>query len=194
MKKLGAITAFIMAAFGLEAQTYIVDAEKSTVEWTGKKIGKVHNGTVALKEGSFTLEDDRFTEGTFLIDLNVMTDEDHPDPNETGRLIGHLKSDDFFSVDKYPYAKLEIASSGKFEGGEALVKANLTIKGKTHPIEFKVKRLGATYTSSLSFDRSLYDVRFGSDRFFDNLGDSAIDNIIPIDVTLIAQRQKLNSD
>ena len=190
MKNFILVTAIIGISASLSAQEYVADTEKSTVKWTGKKIGKEHYGTVGLKDCKFKIEDDKIVSWTFVIDLNVMTDEDHPDPNETGRLIKHLKSDDFFSVDKYPHATLEIKGSEKFDKGQALVKGDLTIKGKTHPVEFTVKRLGATFTSSLSFDRSLYDVRFGSDRFFDNLGNNAIDNIIPIEVTIIAQRER----
>jgi len=37
---------------------------------------------------------------------------------------------------------------------------------------------------TLTIDRSKYDVRFGSNSFFDNLGDKAISNDITFVVTL----------
>jgi polyisoprenoid-binding protein YceI len=186
------LIAFISAV--LSAQEYDVNTETSTVAWVGKKINKQHNGTVGLKEGYFSLVDGKFASGEFIIDMDVMTDESHPDPNQPGRLIGHLKSDDFFSVEKFPYAKLLIKESTQFEKGKAKVVADLTIKGKTHPIEFEVERLGAKFTSNMKFDRSLYDVRYGSGKFFEDLGDRAIDDMVQIDVTIIADRKKLASE
>lgn len=190
MKKSISFIAALVFTVGIMAQSYSVDAKKSTVSWEGKKIGKTHNGTVGLKEGSFVIENDKIVSGTFIVDMTVITDESHPDHKEPGKLINHLKSDDFFSVDKYPEARLTVTGGEVFRNGEAKVKGQLTIKGKTHPIEFTVKQKGLSFTSTMVFDRSLYDVRFGSDKFFDNLGDSAIDNEIPVSVTLIAQPQK----
>jgi polyisoprenoid-binding protein YceI len=168
------------------AQSYVVNSEKSTVKWVGKKVGKSHNGEVGLKSGSFEIKDNKFVSGTFVMNMNEMSDENGTDT----RLVGHLKSDDFFSVEKFPEAKLVITGSEEFKKGEAMVKGNLTIKGITKPIEFKVLQKGVTFTSSMVFDRSLYEVKYGSGKFFENLGDKAIMDDVEISVTLIAMRQK----
>jgi polyisoprenoid-binding protein YceI len=190
MKKIGLFSLILVLGTSLMAQNYKVNGEKSTVKWVGKKIGKQHNGTVGLKEGSFKIEDNRFVSGTFIIDLNVMTDESSSDPLKPSRLVGHLKSDDFFNVEKYPEAKLEIIGSEPFEKGESKVKGNLTIRGITHPLEFKVLQKGAIFSSSLVFDRSIYDVKYGSGKIFQDLGDKAIQDEIAIDVSLVAERQR----
>ena len=44
-----------------------------------------------------------------------------------------------------------------------------------------------TYTATITFDRSLYDVRFGSGKFFSDLGDNAISDEIKLDVTLVVK-------
>ena len=71
-------------------------------------------------------------------------------------------------------ATLEIKSSEKFKGNKATVKAHLTIKEITHPIEFEVQRNGNWFMAEIVVDRSKYDVRYGSGSFFDNLGDKMI--------------------
>ena len=190
MRKLVILSAFLVFGTFLYAQTYEVNAEKSTVKWVGKKIASQHNGTVALKEGNFEIKDNKFVSGTFIIDLSIMTDESSDDPKKPSRLVGHLKSEDFFSVDKYPVAKLEIISSEKFVGEKSKVTGKLTIKDKTHPINFVVMRKGATFTSSMEFDRTLYDIKYGSGKFFQDIGDKAIKDEVGIDVILIAERQR----
>lgn len=191
MKKISLLFVFALAGTLVMAQKFEVNADNSTVNWKAQKVTKKgHYGTVGLKEGSFELVDNKFASGKFVIDMKLITDEDHPDPNNTGRLISHLKSDDFFSVDKYPEAILVIKGSEGFKGGKAKVNGDLTIKGITKPLEFVVERVGSKFSSSLIFDRSVYDVRFGSGKFFENLGDNRIEDEVQIDVSLIAERQR----
>ena len=171
------------------SQDYKVIADKSIVRWSGKKVGKNHVGKVTLKEGSFTIKGDKFTAGQFVIDMTSIVDEDLTDPSWNAKLIGHLKSEDFFGVEKYPTATLTMTESTRFEKDETTVKADLTIKGATHPVTFKVKRIGDVFQSTVTFDRSQYNVRYGSGKFFENLGDNAIDDLIPLDVTLVAVKK-----
>jgi len=171
------------------AQDYKVLTENSILRWSGKKIGKNHLGKVSLKEGSFTLQNEKFTAGQFVIDMTTIVDEDLTDPNWNAKLIGHLKSGDFFAVEKFPTATLKIKESSAFVKDEATVTAGLTIKGATHPVTFKVKRVGDVFQTTVTFDRSQYDVRYGSGKFFENLGDNAIEDMIPLDVTLVAVKK-----
>jgi polyisoprenoid-binding protein YceI len=170
-------------------QDYKVVAEKSILRWTGKKVGKNHVGKVTLKEGSFSLKGDKFVSGQFVIDMTSIIDEDLTDPNWNAKLIGHLKSADFFGVESFPTAALKIKGSTSFVKDEADVTADLTIKGNTHPVTFKVKRIGDVFQATVAFDRSQYEVRYGSGKFFENLGDNAIEDMIPLDVTLVAVKK-----
>jgi len=129
------LSAFLLSGIAGAAQDYKVISEKSTLRWTGKKVGKDHVGTIGLKEGSFTLKDGKFTRGEFVIDMNAMVNEDLKDAEWNAKLIGHLKSDDFSSVEKHHVSVLKIRESTKFEKDEATVTADLTIKGITHPNE-----------------------------------------------------------
>lgn len=181
--------AVLISGIGLYAQDYSVLAEKSVLRWTGKTAAKSHQGVIKLKEGSFVIKKGKFVSGVFTVDMNSMMEGDGSDPNLGARLMGHLKSDDFFSVEKFPTATLTIKGSSEFVKNEADVTADLTIKGATHPVTFKVKRIGDVFQATVAFDRSLYEVRYGSNKFFDNLGDKAIDDMIPLDVTLVGVKK-----
>jgi len=171
---------------------YNADPVSSKIVWTGKKIGKEHKGTVTLKEGWLTWKNGQILSGEFIIDMNSIADNDLNDEKMKSMLEGHLKSEDFFGVEKYPDSKIVISEPVTFKDGAAVIKGELTIKGKTLPVEFNTtaSEIGdvITYFTSISFDRSKYDVRYGSGSFFSDLGDKAIDDIITLDVTLVVKK------
>jgi polyisoprenoid-binding protein YceI len=171
---------------------YTADPSTTVIDWKGdKKIGSFHVGTIDLKSGWLNVEGNALTGGEFVVDMNSIKNSDVKDEKMRERLVGHLKSDDFFGVEKFPLSKLVITGSSKLEGGKALVKGNLTVKEATHPVEFTVTESKSgtvlTYTADIVFDRSLYDVRFGSGKFFSNLGDNAINDEIKLNVKLVVK-------
>ena len=167
------------------AQKAEVNTKKSSVEWIGKKIGSQHEGYIQLKSGSFELKDDQIIAGNFVVDMTSISNTDLQNENYNQKLLGHLKSDDFFSVEKYPTATFEIMQSSKFSKGKATVSGDITIKGKTESISFEVVRAVKEYTAEIDIDRSKFDVRYGSNSFFDNLGDKAIDDIFTLNIRLV---------
>ena len=64
------------------------------------------------------------------------------------------------------------------------VTGDFTIKGKTNPATFDLQISVGEATAKVIIDRSLYDIRYGSTSFFDNLGDKVIYNDFELDVTL----------
>ena len=171
-------------------QRYEADPVSTVIEWKGEKIiGSDHVGTINLKSGWLHIEGNVITAGEFIIDMNSINNTDIKDENAKRRLEGHLRSDDFFGVDKYPFSRLVITGASAFTEGTSTVRGNLTIKEATHPAEFtaRVMKEGDShvYTAQITFDRSLYNVRFGSGKFFSNLGDNAIRDEIHLDVKLV---------
>jgi len=163
---------------------YRIDKEASKINWSGSKItGKSHTGTVNLLEGGIQIANGEITGGKFTIDMTTINVTDL-DGGMKGKLEGHLNSEDFFSVEKHKTARLAILS---VDGNS--VKANLTIKGITHevmfPVDLNLENGKLKATANIEVDRSKFDVRYGSDSFFDNLGDKAIDNIIKFEVNLV---------
>lgn len=194
MKKIFLIILASFFTFSLlnAQKKYTADASATVIDWKGdKKIGSFHVGTIDLKSGWLNVEGNSLAGGEFVVDMNSLKNSDVKDEKMRERLVGHLKSDDFFGVEKFPVSKLVITGSSKLEGGKALVRGNLTVKEATHPVEFTVteSKNGAvlTYTAEIVFDRSLYDVRFGSGKFFSNLGDNAINDEIKLNVKLVVK-------
>ena len=167
-------------------QKLTADAEKSKLLWLGEKVIGQHTGSINLQSGWLNWQDNKIVSGEFTIDMASLKDSE---ANE--RLEGHLKSDDFFGVEKFPSAKLIVSGSTSFEKGTGVVSGTLTIKGVTNPIEFKSamqkKEDGVWFFASIIVDRTKYNVRYGSGSFFDNLGDKTIYDEFKLKVSLLVK-------
>ncbi|HEV7350613.1 YceI family protein [Telluribacter sp.] len=177
-----------------KAVSYKVDPAKSEIKWNGKKVTGEHYGKIALKEGSFTLDGNKLVGGKFVADMTTITDEDLTDQNYNGKLVGHLKSEDFFSVEKHPTATFVVTNATATSANKYDVTGNLTIKGITKPVTFPVTVTptanGAQVAGTITVDRSKYDMKFRSKSFFDaaTLGDNLIYDDFTLDVKLVAAR------
>ena len=162
------------------------DLEKSKVKWTGKKITNAsHWGHLNFKKADISFDGNSISSGNFIVDMTSISVDDISGGGKT-RLEDHLKDDDFFSVDKFNNAVLEILEKSEIVGNKYLVDANLTIKGITHPISFEMELLeDGSYVAKLIFDRSKYDVQYRSGSFFEILGDRLILDYVELEVTLV---------
>nr|WP_321452070.1 YceI family protein [uncultured Carboxylicivirga sp.] len=166
------------------AQKQEIKSVDSKVVWTGKKIGGSHTGEIQIKDGYLNLKNGKLTGGKIVIDMNSITNTDLENEGYNAKLVGHLKSDDFFGVANYPTSEFVINKVTELSGDKATVNGTITIKGKTQDISFDVLKKGSAYTAQIEVDRSKFDVRYGSGSFFDNLGDKAIDDIFILDIEL----------
>ena len=178
------LTAFLFVGTSVFGQSANIDKANSSIVWEGGNItGKLHNGSIGLSSGTLEVRDGRIKGGTFTIDIASMTNADLPQ-GLGDQLMGHLKSPDFFDVEQFPVAKLEIRSATAFKGGKATVSAVVTIKGNANPVEFEVVQKGNSYAAQLVIDRAKFDVRYGSGSFFEHLGDNAILDEITLNVVI----------
>jgi len=127
-----------------EGNPFIVDTLNSRVEWKGYKIFKSestsHFGTIKFESGDVTVKDGKLESGKFVADMNSLTSEDlKNNAEQSEKLNGHLKSGDFFGVEKFPTASYEITKVTPSAEGDynTLLDGNLTIKGITKPVQFK---------------------------------------------------------
>lgn len=188
MKIIKSIITITLGLVTLGATAQKINTTKSTINWSGEKVvGGGHNGGITLKSGSLSVKKNKVTKGNFVIDMTSITCADLTDKGYNAKLVGHLKSDDFFGVAKHAEASFVVTSSTAFVNGKASVTGNITIKGKTESITFDVMQSGKTYTATIKVDRSKFDVRYGSKSFFDDLGDKAISNIFTLEVKLVTE-------
>ncbi|MFZ4931049.1 YceI family protein [Chryseobacterium sp. Mn2064] len=127
-----------------DGSQYTLDTLNSKVEWKGYKVFKSENtshfGTIKFESGDVTVKDGKLESGKFVADMNSLTSVDLKDsPEDMGKLNGHLKSGDFFEVEKFPTASFEITKVTPSTEGDynTLLDGNLTIKGITKPVQFK---------------------------------------------------------
>lgn len=169
-------------------ETVKVNATASIIEWTAKKVTGQHNGTVAIKEGELKMNHGVLAGGSFTMDMTTITVTDITGGGKA-KLEGHLKSNDFFSVDSFNTAKLVITKVQNKGEGNYNITADLTIKGITNPISFDANLTSEgdiiKAVANIRVDRTLYNVRYGSGKFFENLGNSMIYDEFDLAVTLV---------
>lgn len=184
-----------MTAMALSDGTYML-AEGSKVAWLGSKVQGLdsHNGTIDISEGKFMVKDGIVSGGDFTMDMTTLHSVDLADNEDMyNKLLGHLKSDDFFSVESNPkamFAIKEVMAGGEGEATHT-VKGDLTIKGITNEVTFPAtfKEEGGMIKTMAEFeiDRTKWDVKYGSQSFFDVAVDKAIDDAIKITLDLTAK-------
>ncbi len=193
MKKfffLPVLMVMLMSAYA--PATYNVDTNSSVIVWTGYKVTGKHTGTVKIKNGNLTLDNGVLTGGSFDIDMTSIKDTDL-EGEWAEKLVGHLKSDDFFGVAGHPTSKFVITRAIPQDSkGNYKIIGNLTIKETTKEVKFlaNVAEAAGTVTASgkITVDRSEYNVRYGSGSFFDGLGDKTIYDEFDLQVNLVAKK------
>ena len=163
-------------------ETKDINLQQSLVEWLGEKIvGASHPGSFNLQSGSLSLTDNKITGGSFVIDINSLKSYEG-----IGSLEKHLLSDDFFDAGQFPTANFQVTNVTYSDDSNFSLTGQLTMKGKTHTETFQATqdKANSTVTASLNLDRTKYDIIFGSGKFFKELADAAIKDIIPLDITI----------
>ncbi len=187
-----AVTA-LLAFRAAKTETFKIDTQKSNIEWTGKKVLGEHHGDIKLASGSIITEDNVPAKGSFAIAMSTISNRDLTDADSKGKLLGHLKSDDFFGVTKFPEAQFAITKVTKTGNGSIVVNGNLTIKGITNAISFPATYAvnGNTLTAkaaNVKVDRTKHDIKYNSKSIFSSIGDKAIDDEFILDISLVATK------
>ncbi len=174
--------------------TYKVDTTASKITWRGSKpIGSAHIGAINIKSGDLLVKDNAVQSGQFQIDMNSITNEDlKGSPDYHTKLLTHLKSEDFFHVEKHPHSEFKLTSVEKKADNQYWVKGTLSMIGSTKPVEFPATAMVTadkiTAKADLKIDRTLWNLRYGSGKFFKNLGDKMIRDEIELKLDIVATR------
>jgi polyisoprenoid-binding protein YceI len=175
---------------------YHVNTERSRVEWTGRNLMSAHTGTIKLRTGHIETRRDCLVQGAFTLDMNSIENSDVHDPKMRELLIWHLKSDDFFDVQRFPVAEFEIKKvdalpDARPSSPTCEVTGNLTLKGVTAEVTFRTM-VATTSDGSLAIDahfdidRTHWNVLYGSGKFYERLGKHLVNDEISLALKLIA--------
>jgi polyisoprenoid-binding protein YceI len=169
--------------------------------WNAKKVGGEHTGIVKLAKGTLEVKSNKLTGGAFTMDMTSITDTDITNEGMNAKLTGHLKSEDFFSVEKNPTSTFTITKVepvAKAKAGEANYKitGNLTIKGITHAVTFpatvNLTENSAQASAKIEIDRTKYDIKYRA-AIIGTAADKIIDDVFTIDLKLVAGKSETAS-
>ncbi len=169
-----------------------IQKSSSTVNWTGKKVLGLHTGSINIANGSVEIADNLIRSGEIQMDMSSIVITDIDDKKTHDDFLAHLKNDDFFAVDKFKTAKLVISGSERTENNKVKVDGLLTIKDISNPVSFIASlEIFTDFMHSLGeivIDRTLYNIRYGSGKFLQNLGDNLIHDDFVLQFKLVAQK------
>ncbi len=171
------------------ADTLWVNKVESKVQWIGKKMVGKHDGHVELAGGFIARKGGIITNGEILVNMQSITVDDIEAEEWNTKLVNHLKNDDFFNAEKYPTAKF-VFDSVHEEEGSTHIHGQLTIRDKTQPFEmFTELTMGedkSTATGTVEIDRTLFGIKYGSGKFFEDLGDRMILDNFTLNFNIVA--------
>jgi polyisoprenoid-binding protein YceI len=175
-----------------------IDPEASILEWTSRNLGGKHWGTMRITSGGLAFEKGALVSAEFVVDVNSVEAKDIEDPKMAAVLNDHLKSDDFFETERYPEASFQstsvVAVPGAAPGNPNFnMRGLLTIKNVSNEVVFPcvVGSSGpnkAIARARFDIDRTRWNVIYGSGKFFLNLGMHLVNDIIEIEVKIVAER------
>ena len=162
-------------------EVYNVDLAASKVDWKAFHKGGFAPrwGTLSLKSGEITVENDAVTSGEFVIDMTTLK-VDPASVTEADKkpadLEAHLKNADFFDVEKQPTSDFKITAVADLAGelpkdavagANKTISGNLTLLGKTLNVSFPAKVTVAEGKASIeakfTVNRADWGIKFGTD-------------------------------
>lgn len=172
--------------------TFHIQPNGSHVNWTGKKVLGLHTGSIKLAGGSIELHNNNIATGEVIMDMTSIVITDIEDQKTHDDFLAHLHHDDFFAVEQFKTARLEVNTSVPLANNQFRISGNLTIKNITHPVTFLATVEVFTdflhAMGEITIDRTLYNIRYGSGKFFANLGNTLIFDEFVLQFKLIAQQ------
>ena len=167
---------------------------ESQILWKGYKPTGSHHGSIDLKEGVLAVKDNHLVGGKFIIDMTSIKDLDMPQTDPYNKkLVTHLKSPDFFDVQKYPTAVFEITAV-RPQAENYLIEGNLTIKGVTKNITFPAMVINGKneisfISNAIKIDRTDFGIKYKSKKFFGDLKDKFINDLFDISFKIKAKKE-----
>jgi polyisoprenoid-binding protein YceI len=173
---------------------YTVLADASRISWEGRNPNGAHDGTVELAAGELDVTADAVS-GRFEVDLSTIRNADLAGDPSQAVLVEHLKSDDFFFVERFPQAVYRLRAAAPLPDGASTtpnyrVEGDLELRGVTVPLGFDatVNQLSdgrIAVEAHFDVDRTRWGVIYGSARFFAHLGKHVVFDPVSIRLRIV---------
>lgn len=182
---------------------YNVDTQASTVKWTGYHKGGLNpRYGIMTVTGTLSAEQGNLTSGELVSDVSGLTTDPAAVAASEGKkstdLDGHLKSPDFFDIEKYPTVKFAVTKieelpagtdTSKVPGANKNVSGNLTIKDKTVNVSFPAKvdvsDTQVTVASKFRINRTDWGLAYGAEG---NPQDWMISPDVDLELNIVANK------
>lgn len=172
-------------------QKYTIDTKESVITWTGSMVlaSEEHIGYVHISKGELMIEKGQLVGGTAEIAMNTIEYKDKRNKNTP---INHLKSPDYFDIEKFPISTIAITSVTSVNDKTLKVTGNLVIKGVarsvTFPANMEVENGIAKANGKLTIDRTDWGIRYRSGKFFDIVADQIVSDSIEFNIKIVAKQ------
>ncbi|NDK57153.1 YceI family protein [Pontibacter fetidus] len=195
------------------SEVFKIDTAKSKLTWIGAKITGRHNGVFRITSGEIVMAKGKPTGGNIHLDmLAVKSDDKTIDEASNKKLTAHLRSADFFDVERYPTATFIVTSITPYDstqrkttihpaapdkelrvkGATHLITGNLTIKDITKSVRFpaRVTQQDSVLKAKANFniDRTKWGLIYRADN---SLGNQTIHPEVNIGIDIEAKRANL---
>jgi polyisoprenoid-binding protein YceI len=171
--------------------TFQIAHKNSTMLWEGQKVGGAHSGNISLAEGQVSFYNGKLVALDLEIDMRSITCTDIKDAEDNQKLVGHLKSDDFFGVEEYANASLQSIKIIETVPNTYNVEGELTMKGITAPVSFpvtvEVENGKMIANATVVINRTKYGIRYKSKTFDNSLMDKFIYDEFTVKATVKAK-------
>jgi len=170
---------------------FMIDTKESVVTWKGSSLNGLNTqtGYIYISKGELMIENGQLMGGIIEVDMNTIEDKNHGTDNN---LVNHLKDPDFFEVIKFPFSTIAITKVASINDENKNITGNLTIKGITHsvtfPTQIEVKDGIVKANAKLVIDRTKWDVRYKSAKFYDNLANQTMSDSIEYHIKIVAKK------
>lgn len=191
-KRKGTVPASSLTLHAGNDDYYLLDTSHSLITWKGASLNglNVNAGYMYFSKGEVKIQSGQVIGGTMEVDMNTIEDKNHSSDN---KLVHHLKDADFFEVDTFPFATIVIRDVASEHNGLQKITGDLTVKGITHPVNFLAHLSlidgNVTGDGKLVIDRTKWNVRYKSAKFFKILANQTMSDLIELNITIVAKHQ-----
>jgi len=175
--------------------SYCLAPDRSVLEWIGRNLNNRHCGRIAFAGGELAIAGGMLTGGSMTLNMQSISNLDLQDEGYRRMLVAHLRSEDFFAVDRYPLATISLKGWQQLAGatpGNAnyTVSGELTIKDVTRTLFFPAtvapQEDGSIKAqAAFDLDRTLWNAGYGSGRLFERLGMHLVSDLITIELFIV---------